>query len=146
MSQQDLYDIDFYVWTQAQAAALREGKVDTLDLGNLAEEIDSLGRSQTYAVRSQMDRLLVHLLKWRYEPTHRGHSWQDSIDDARRQIALHVEDSPSLRTFPRDAVPLSYRYARRKAHRDTGLPLATFPEHCPWPVEQIVDEDFFPEG
>lgn len=142
----DLYDTDVYQWTQAQAAALREGKLAALDLVNLAEEVESLGRSQKHAVRSQLLRLLLHLLKWRYEPTRRGPSWQDSITDARTQITLHFEDSPSLRTLPHEALPQTYRAARRKASLETHLPLETFPDPCPWEVEQVLDDAFFPEG
>jgi hypothetical protein len=134
------------VWTQEQAALLREGKARDLDWTNLAEEIDSVGRSQKHAVRSQLVRLLLHLLKWRDEPTHRGQSWQDSISDARTQIALTIEDSPSLRHFPREALAFAYRHARRKASLETRVPLATFPDTCPWDVEQVLDDAFFPEG
>lgn len=147
MNQQtDLYDTDFYQWTQAQAAALRDGKARDLDWTNLAEEIDSVGASEKRTITSQLIRLLAHLLKWRYEPSHRGHSWQDSISDARRMIALTTLDSPSLHMHPATRLAFAYRHARRDARRDTGLPLQTFPEVCPWDVEQVVDDDFFPEG
>jgi hypothetical protein len=142
----DLYDTDFFLWTQAQAALLRDGKARDLDWSNLAEEIESVGRSQKHAIRSQLVRLLLHLLKWRYEPSHHGHSWQDSITDARTQIALTIEDSPSLRDFPRDALAFAYRHARRKASLETHLPLQTFPDTCPWDVDQVLDDTFLPEG
>jgi hypothetical protein len=146
MSQQALYDTDFYQWTQEQAALLRDGKARDLDWTNLAEEIESVGRSQKHAIRSQLVRLLLHLLKWRYEPSHRGHSWQDSITDARTQIALTIEDSPSLRDFPRDALTFAYRHARRKASLETHLPLQAFPDTCLWDVAQVLDDAFWPEG
>jgi hypothetical protein len=118
----------------------------SLDWTNLVEESESLGRSQKHAIRSQLVRALLYLLKWRYAPSNCGASWQDSITDARTQIALHFEDGPSLRTLPQDALPQAYRAARRKARLETGLPLETFPEVCPWEVEQVLADDFFPEG
>jgi hypothetical protein len=147
MSQQTtLYDTDFYVWTQEQAALLRDGKARDLDWTNLAEEMESVGASEKRTIASQLLRLLAHLLKWCYEPTHRGHSWQDSINDARVQIELTVETSPSLHTYPAQSLARAYTRARRQAHRDTGLELATFPEGCPWDIEQVLAEDFWPEG
>ena len=142
----DLYDTDFYQWTQAQAAALRDGKLTALDLVHLAEEIDSVGASEKRTIASQLLRLLAHLLKWGYEPSHRGPSWQDSINDARVQIGLTIETSPSLHRYPAQSLARAYTRARRQAHRDTGLPLATFPDTCPWEVDQILAEDFWPEG
>src|SRR5215475_8808190 len=93
-----LYDQDFYTWTQEQAALLREGAVDALDLTNLAEEIESLGKSDRRALGSHLRNLVLHLLKWRYQPSGRqtGHSWQSSIRNARAEIDVLLEDSRSL--------------------------------------------------
>ena len=68
-----------------------------------------------------------------------------TIRQARDAIADVLEGSHSLRTYPTQCLPLAYRRARRDAADDTGLPLATFPEACPWPVAQVLDEDFWPE-
>jgi hypothetical protein len=149
MSQQTaLYDTDFFLWTQAQAAALRDGKVDAFDLANLAEEIESLGKSDRRTLASHLEGLVMHLLKWRYQPTRRqeGHSWDSTIAEHRRQIALIVDDSPSLRRARADLLARGYPHARHRASGETGLQLATFPEQCPWEVHQILADDFFPEG
>jgi Domain of unknown function DUF29 len=140
------YEEDFYGWTQEQAAALRDRKWIALDLDHLAEEVESLGIADERAITRQLQRLLRHLLKWRYQPTHRTPSWRRSIRQARDVIADRLERSPSLRDYPAQRVPLAYRRARRDAADETGLPLATFPEACPWPVEQVLDEDFWPEA
>jgi hypothetical protein len=140
------YDTDFYVWTQQQAEALRAKDVAVLDLEHLAEEIESLGIADEHAITRHLQRLLLHLLKWRYQPTHRTPSWRRSIRQARDAIADRLARSPSLRDYPARRVPLAYRRARRDAVDDTGLPLATFPEVCPWDVAQLLDEDFWPEG
>jgi Domain of unknown function DUF29 len=141
-----LYDTDFYAWTQEQAALLREGAVQDLDLPNLAEEIESLGISQKHALASHLRNLVMHLLKWHYQPSGRqmGHSWQSSIIHARDEITTILEDLPGLQPSVADLLARRYPAARRLAHTETGLPLATFPAACPWAVEQVLDEDFWP--
>jgi hypothetical protein len=139
------YETDFYAWTQAQAAALRAKDVAALDIEHVAEAIETLGMNEKRAISRQVQRLLAHLLKWRYQPTHRTPSWRRTIRQVRDAIADVLENSHSLRTYPTQRVPLAYRRARRDAADDTGLPLATFPEACPWTVAQALDEDFWPE-
>jgi Domain of unknown function DUF29 len=140
------YERDFYAWTQAQVAALRAKQWLALDVNNLTEEIESLGAGDRRALRSHLMRLSQHLLKWRYQPQRRGESWQQSIDNARLQIELILEDSPSLREFLPKAFAWAYPRGRKEAVKDTGLPLATFPETCPWTLEQLLAEDFLPEA
>jgi hypothetical protein len=139
------YDTDFYAWAEAQAAALRAKDWAALDLDHLAEEIESLGNEQRHAVRSHLRVLLWHLLKWAYQPGHRGSSWRTSILNARAEIADRLEDNPSLQPRVPALLASAYPRARRLASAETGLPLATFPEACPWPVEQVLDADFWPE-
>jgi hypothetical protein len=141
-----LYDTDFYAWTQAQAGALATKQWHALDLEHLVEEIADLGHEQRHAVSSQLCRLLQHLLKWRYHPTHRSPSWRRSIRQARHAIARRLEQSPSLRQVVPSLLGGEYRRARRDAQDETGLPLATFPESCPWSVDQLLDEDFWPDA
>lgn len=138
------YETDFYQWTQAQAAHLRAKEWPALDVDNLAEEIESLGASDRRALRNHLMRLSQHLLKWRYQPQRRGESWQQSIGHARLQIELILEDSHSLRAFLPEAVAWAYPRGRKEAAKETGLPLATFPEVCPWSLEQLQDESFLP--
>jgi hypothetical protein len=144
----DLYNHDFYAWTQQQAALLRDEKTQALDYANLAEEIESLGRSDKRELGNRLHNLVMHLLKWCYQPQGHAesHSWEDTIWHQRTQIMLLLEESPSLwREIP---VRLARHYplARRDAARETRLPLVTFPETYPWTVEQILREDFWPEG
>ena len=139
------YDTDFYAWTQAQAAALRDGKWDTLDRANLAEEIESLGRSERYAIESHLQNLLTHLLKWRYDPaTEPRRGWRITIRNARLDIAKRAVGS--LQDYPAQYLVTAYRHACEDAADATDLPLATFPEVCPWPVAQVLDEHFWPEA
>ena len=141
-----LYDTDLYAWALEQAALLREGAVAELDLQNLAEAIEDLARSDRRALDSHLRNLLVHLLKWQYQPSGRltGHSWRSSIRNPRIEIAEIVEDS---RTLERLVPGLIVRWdpnARQQAAEETGLPLATFPETCPWEVAQVLDHGFYP--
>jgi Domain of unknown function DUF29 len=141
------YDIDFYAWTQAQAAALRDKNVSALDLANLAEEIEALGRSDRRAITHQLQRLLLHLLKWVHQPQERerrGRSWRGSVVQARQEIATLLDESPSLRSYPAEVFTAAYRRARQQAEAQTGLPLATFPDVCPWDLDQVLDEDWWP--
>ena len=139
------YDADLYAWTRAQAEALRAENWSALDLTNLAEEFASLGSEQEHVVESHLTVLLTHLLKWRYEPERRGKSWRNSILVARQQIAKRLRRSPSLRPKLPKFLAEAYTDARRRAAMQTELPLATFPETCPWEVVQILDTEYWPE-
>lgn len=140
-----LYDRDFYAWAMEQAALLRAGKLDAADIGQIAEEIESMGRSEKRELVSRLTVLLLHLLKWRYQPALRGNSWRLSIANARDQLADHLADNPSLKSRLDEAVTSAYRYARRSASVETGLPETTFPADCPWPFATVMDEAYFPE-
>jgi Domain of unknown function DUF29 len=141
------YEQDFYAWTQEQASLLREGAVQELDLTNLAEEIESLGKSDRRALGSHLRNLMLHLLKWHHQPSGRltGPSWRSSIRNARAEITVLLEDSPSLQREVAGLLARWYPLARQDAADETGLPLSTFPEHCPWTAEQILDADFWPD-
>jgi hypothetical protein len=142
------YDTDFFAWTQHQAAALAAGHVSELDLANLAEEIESLGKRDRRGLRSRLEVLVMHLLKWGYQPERRqtGHSWSSTIRTQRRDIRLILEDSPSLRRQVPDMIEADYQDVRLNARDETGLPLETFPETCPWTAEQVLDQAFWPGG
>ena len=144
----ELYDTDFFLWTQEQAALLRDGKARDLDWTNLAEEIESLGKSDRRALGSHLEGLVMHLLKWRYQPSGRetGHSWYSTIREHRSQIAAIVDDSPSLRRVVPELLQRRYPSAREGASGETRLPLQTFPDTCPWDVAQVLAADFWPEG
>lgn len=142
-----LYAHDFYAWTQEQAALLREGAWGELDRSNLAEEVESLGARDRRELHRRLQRLVAHLLKWAYQPSKRqtGRSWRSTIRTQRQEIAMLLEQSPSLhRTVPA-ALDARYASARADASDQTRLPLDTFPDVCPWAADQVLDETFFPE-
>ena len=144
----DLYTQDFYAWTQEQVALLREGAWHELDRDHLIEEIESLGRSERKEVRSYLEGLVLHLLKWQYQPAYRqeSHGWQDSIEENHARLPDCLQESPSLRPQLPALLHQCYPHARRGAARETRLPLATFPDTCPWTVEQVLDADFWSEA
>jgi hypothetical protein len=139
------YDTDLYAWTRAQAAALRDKRWEALDIEHLAEEIESLGSEQEHALESHLTILLLHLLKWHYQPARRGRSWRTSILLARQRIARRLRRSPGLRPELPTLTDTAYADARKVAASQTDLPLTTFPATCPWTPEQLQDEAFLPE-
>lgn len=139
------YQEDFALWSAEQAALLRAGHLDALDRDNLAEEIESLGRSDRKEIRKRLRVLLAHLLKWRYQPAKRKGGWQATILVQRRELVRTLEENPSLRSHPSEALEESYEIARLKAAGETGLPEDAFPETCPFTIEQILDPGFLPE-
>jgi Domain of unknown function DUF29 len=139
-----LYDTDFDAWAQQQAAALRARAWNELDVERLAEEVEGLRRTERNALRSQLRRLTSHLLTWHYQPEKRSEIWQATIRDARGLLEDGLETSPSLAGQLDTLLAWAYPRARRQAAKETGLPLATFPETCPWSVEKLLDDDFWP--
>ena len=140
------YDEDFFAWTEEQARLLRAGEVAEIDTLNLAEEIESVGRSDRREIRSRLMVLLAHLLKWRFQPEARSASWLSTVREQRDQIEAIFEDSPSLRPVIGEALSRAYKRARTVAAEETGLPETTFPAECPFTPEQILAEEFLPEG
>lgn len=143
----ELYDQDFAAWCWTTAALLRAGQWNALDPASVAEEIEGLAKSDRRALGSHLRNLLLHLLKWRYQPEGRqpGASWRQSIRNARAEMAVLLEDSPSLRQAVPSLMTRWYALARQDAADETRLPLATFPAQCPWTMAQILDEAFWPD-
>ena len=139
------YGVDFSAWSADQARRLRESKPRELDWENLAEEIESLGKSDRRAVGSAVKVVLEHLLKWRFQPAKRSSSWSDSIEEHRDRILRILEDSPSLASLPAEILEREYRKARRKVLRDTGLSAKSVPTACPFTADQVLDPDFWPD-
>jgi len=143
----DLYSEDFYTWTQTTAALIRSGKWSDIDPESLAEEVESLGKSQQRELASRLDVLLMHLLKWRYQPARRqtGQSWRSTIRTQRRELRRLLMQNPGLQSMVDLAISDSYAEACLDAADETGLPLPTFPPACPWTPEQVLGADFWPE-
>jgi hypothetical protein len=137
------YDTDLYQWTIEQADALRRRAVNELDYDNLAEEIESVGRSERREIRSRLEILLIHLLKWHYQPEKQSASWRASVTEARQRIENVLIDNPSLRSFSAEALASAYRLAiLDEAIR--RLELLHLPHACPWPIDDVLRDDFWP--
>jgi hypothetical protein len=141
----ELYEADFYAWTQEQARLLRERRWDDLDLENLVDEVETVGRSEKREIRNRLTVLLGHLLKWKYQPGHRGSSWTETIFEQRGQLADILDTSPSLRDYFRAQVERQYLSGRLLAAKETGIAFGVFPEECPFTPDQVLDRHFFPE-
>ena len=140
------YDDDFFEWTQEQARLLRDGDLVDIDAENLAEEIESMGKSLRRELRNRLALLIMHLLKWHYQPAFRSRSWSATIAEQRRQAASLIGESPSLGSLLATELPAIYASAVTKASSDTGLAEASFPAVCPFTPDQILSEDFLPES
>ena len=139
---------DYCDWLREQSRALREHRPTFLDWQNLAEELEAMARSEERALGSQLERLLVHLLKWAYQPQERSGSWEASIDNARDTIEECLESSPSLAGKLAAVAERAYRRARRTAGAEMGFDKRHWsrllPQACPWPVERVRDARFWP--
>ncbi|MGA9381893.1 MAG: DUF29 domain-containing protein [Phormidium sp.] len=140
----NLYETDFYAWTVEQVKFLREGELNSLDLPNLAEEIESLGKQDRRELRNRLRVLIGHLLKWEYQPGKRSKSWSNTIYEQRYQIKELIKESPSLKPYLRDAVIESYSDALDLAINETSLDKSCFPQECGYNLEQILEKEFFP--
>ena len=141
----DLYEADFYAWTQRQAKLLRERRWDDLDLDNLIEEVQAVGISDRREIASRLVILLAHLLKWKYQPGARSNNWSGTIREQRRRLARVIEDSPSLQGYPASVFLDEYDAARLEASNETGIAVDLFPEICPFTIEQVLEMAFLPE-
>lgn len=140
-----LYEQDFFAWVEEQVGALRSGQTHRLDIENLVEEIEDMGRSQRRAVKSALI-ILSHLLKYRYQPDRRSNSWRATIREHRRYVRDELDDSPSLRPYTERILDDCYQDAREAAADESGLPIVTFPAACPFALEQALDRNFLPES
>ena len=140
----NLYDRDFFAWTQAQANFIKHKEFDKLDLINLQEEVESMGKRERRELANRLEVLLMHLLKWKYQYEEQSKSWIRTIREQRHQILMVIEDNPSLKLELSNYLVKSYSYARINAHNETGIFLKSFPEQCEWTLEQILNEEFYP--
>ncbi|MFB2974170.1 DUF29 domain-containing protein [Aerosakkonema sp. BLCC-F183] len=139
-----LYEQDFYLWLQTNINLLKEGKFNEIDLENLLEELESMGRSDKNALKSNLRVLLMHLLKYKYQPEKRTNSWRYTIREHRIRLGDTFKTSPSLYRFFEDIFNESYQDARELAAAETGLSIKVFPPESPFAVEEVLNADFLP--
>ncbi|WP_392531311.1 DUF29 domain-containing protein [Nostoc sp. C117] len=144
-SDSDLYEQDFYLWIQTTAELLKQKNFTQLDLDNLIEEIQTMGRSEKKALRSNLEVVLMHLLKYKYQAEKRSGSWRATIREHRKRIRQALEESPSLKPYLDEVFGQCYEDAKLLAADETELALAIFPEQSPFTLEQVLESDFLPE-
>ena len=139
-----LYESDFYGWTTDTVDALKRRDFMSIDMVNLIEEIESMGRSEARELSSRLGQLLMHLLKWEYQWLMRSKSWTNSIDIQRRRVVRVLDENPSLRPRLPGIIEDAYDDARLSAEKETGLPIKSFPQTCPYSAEQMFSEGWLP--
>jgi hypothetical protein len=139
------YESDFYAWTQEQSALIRAKMWSSIDLDHLAEEIEDMGKSEKRTLESQLEVLIMHLLKWQVQKDRRSKSWQRTIKDQRRRLTIHLKDNPSLKATLLESIERIYPSAVVDAANETSLDDEMFPSVCPYTVEQLFNPDFLPD-
>jgi hypothetical protein len=140
-----LYDLDIVRWAEATAQQLRNHEWDALDLNHLIEEIEDLSKRERDKLRSSLELVIMHLLKWVYQPQKRSRSWQVTIGRERLNIARYLRESPSLKRYLQpNWLSQTYTDARRRAAIETQLDLDHFPETSPFDLNQLLDPEFWP--
>jgi hypothetical protein len=139
------YEKDFYSWLCKNVELLRQGRLSEIDVENIAEELDDMGKSQKRELGSRLEVLIAHLLKWQFQPGHRSTSWKGTIVEQRNKIKKLLKESPSLKRYVNEKVTEAYEDAAEYASIETGIPESDFPQTCPYSSEQILDKTFYPD-
>ena len=141
----NVYESDFYAWAMEQAALLRARRFEAADIDNIAEEIESMGRGEWRELVNRLAVLLLHLLKWQFQPGFRSPSWSATIREQRIRQRSHMRDNPSLKAKLDESFAEAYELAVVGAARETGFPDSVFPKTAPYRFEQAADDAFWPE-
>ena len=141
------YESDVVAWAKEQAALIRAGQFDQLDLTHIAEEIEDVGKSEQRELASRMAVLLAHILKWKFQPQKRSMSWTLTIKEQRRLLVRRVQKTPSLSPMLSDPewVDEIWVDAKALAEKETGLDMSTYPEICPWSMADVLTPDWLPD-
>ncbi len=139
------YETDVIAWANEQAAFIRSGRFDLLDLEHIADEIEDVGKSEQRELMSHLTGLIAHLLKWKFQPSHRGSSWEKTIKVKRKEISYSLKSMPSLNTRLDDPEWLELVWDKAVNQAMTETELDCFPESYCWSVAQILNPEFWPE-
>ena len=141
LSRPSLYEGDFVAWLEEQAALLRAGRLQELDVENIAEELEGMARGDRRELFNRFEVLLRHLLKGEFQPEKRTRSWDLTIAEQRARLRRLLRESPSLRHGLDAVVREAYGEAIHLAATETGLPRGTFPQGLPHFIEQVVGSE-----
>lgn len=136
------YENDVYGWVQEQIALLRAGRLDSLDLTNIVEELTDVGAEQYDKLESAVVIVLVHMLKWDHQPERRSRSWTQSIEEHRIRIGKQLRKNPSLKSRLAEALVDGYRVGRVKAAREMKRETRSLPTDCPYTWDDILNRPF----
>lgn len=141
------YEDDVVAWSTEQARLLRERRFELLDVDNIAEEIEDVGKSEQRELASRMAVLLAHLLKWQFQPERRGKSWRLTIADQRRLVRRRLAKTPSMRPMLTDAdwQDDMWTDAVAQATKESGLSRENFPAQCPWSFDDVLTDGWMPQ-
>jgi hypothetical protein len=131
------YDIDFYAWSEHQAELLRNKEFDKVDLNNIIEEIETLGRTEKRTLRSFLIIMLMHMLKLKFQPEKHTRSWDISIENSRNDFVECLSENPSLKPKLPEILKSAYIKAKSNASLETEIERDVFPEECPWTIEEL---------
>ena len=137
---------DLYRWAFEQAAHLRAGRFDLLDIPDVADEIEGVGKGEFRSFASGLEVILLHMLKWDHQPSRRSRSLIYPILEHRRRVRVDLDDSPSLRSRDEEALQRAYGFARLRAGTGTKLRLDVFPAACPYGWDQIMEAPYALDG
>jgi hypothetical protein len=141
------YEKDVVAWAEEQVALLRAGRLASIDIEHIAEEIEDVGKNQAREMVSRMAVLIAHLLKWKFQPERRSKSWTSTIRTQRTEAMYLLDEAPSLRRRFDDPKWLNvvWTKARNQAESETGMDFDAFPETCPWPMNVVLETGFLPD-
>ena len=140
----DLYDQDYYLWIMRTIELLNQKKFSELDLTNLVEEIEDMGKSEKKSITSNLRILLMHLLKYKYQSDKRTNGWLFTIVEHRKRLQEAFKVSPSLRRYYEEVFLDCYQDARELASAETGLSMQIFSEVCPFTPEEALNPNYLP--
>lgn len=152
MTTPKLYDRDFYAWTVETAWLLRERRFAELDIDDLIEEVETLGRSERGQWKSRLVTLMQHLLCIAYltrDPEREGWDWKATIIEQRMRLVDLLEDNPSLKHQLEETIAEAYSSASELLivkSREIARPVAKeeLPQTCPWTVRELLTKDLYP--
>lgn len=141
-----LYEKDFCLWLETTTKLLINRQLENLDYENLIEEIEATGRSEKHSIESNLIVVLIHLLKYKYQPQNRSRSWLSSLFEHRRRLIKTLQISPSLKRYYEEVFDECYQYAVKQASIETSLSVDHFPNLSPFSTEETLDFDFLPQN
>ncbi len=139
-----LYDRDYALWLEATIENLRLKNFEQVDWENVLDEFEAMSKRDRRSIKNNLVILLLHLLKWEFQPEMRSGSWAGSIIKHRQRLRDLLNDSPSLRNYVAEVISLAYSDAIIRAVNETRLDASVFPIDCPYDILNILNPSFLP--